>query len=330
MVDRVAAEDPMGTPQPWAAVNPYLRTGYGWAKDLMEDPNGFAGPYGGPRVAGFSGVTQDAMGGMLNRAQGGLSEAGMGSYIQQALGQGNFNLAGAGQTAGGLMGGLGQAQNQFGATAGGAFLGANPYLDAQFNRAAGAATREFQNTVMPGINTMFGAGGRSGSGLQQSMQQEAMANFGERLGGIGADLYGRAYETERDRMMGAAGQLQSGAIAGMGGMGDLFGRISADQGQGLDAARSLYDMEWGNLGKSLGVGSAVDAKSQDYINADQQLYNESRDYNYERLNRYMNTIQGMSQVPMGSYQPPQGVGSQLLGVLGGVASAGLGALIPKV
>lgn len=282
-------------------------------------------PYGGPRTAGFSDVSQWAMNQALGRSQGAGHEQGLGRYIEGAMGQGQFDLTGAGMTAHGAMAGLRPGQEQLGGTAGGQYLGQNPYLDAMFNRAAGRVTDQFQNSVMPGINSIFGAGGRAGSGLHAAEMQSANRNLGDQLGGMAAEMYGGAYNTERDRMVDAAGQLQSGALAGMGGLGDLYGRVSTDQGQAGALSGQLSGQEWNNIGKAAGVGAAVDQKAQDYIDDDREVYDESQNAAWNALNRYRQATLG-DGVPMQTPQRRPGAGEVIAGVLGGGLSALAGGL----
>lgn len=301
------------TPQPWAGQQGPLQNVYQYAHGALAgyDPT----PYTDPRVAGFSQTSQDAMNQALGRSQGAAHEQALGRYITGALGQGQFDLTGAGLTAHGAMAGLRPAQQQLGGTAAGQYLGANPMLDAMFDRAAGRLGEQFQNSVMPGINATFGAGGRAGSGMHAAQMQQAGRNLGDQMSGMAADIYGRAYETERDRMVGAARDLQSGALSGMSGLGDLYGRVSADQGQAGALSGQLSGQEWTNIGKAMGVGGMVDAKAQDMIDADRELYGESQNAAFDALNKYNALITGAG-MPVASARDYRSIGERFAGFLG--------------
>lgn len=314
MAEYEASNLPYGnTPQPWAGQQGPLQNVYDYAQGALAnyDPT----PYQGQRVAGFSDVSQGAMNQALARSQGAAHEQSLGQYITGALGQGQFDLTPAGLTATGAMAGLRPAQEQLGGTASGQYLGSNPMLDAMFNRAAGRVTDQFQNSVMPGINSIFGAGGRAGSGLHAAEMQSANRNLGDQLGGMAADIYGGAYESERDRMLGAANSLQSGALAGMGGLGDLYGRVSADQGQAGALSGQLSGQEWNNIGKAMGVGGMVDDKAQNYIDADRELYDESQNAAFNALDKYNRTITGAG-MPVGTARDYRTAGDKILGFFG--------------
>jgi len=87
---------------------------------------------------------------------------------------------------------LQQAQGQVGDILSGKFLDpeSNPYLKAAYEKAAGSA----QGT----LGSQFAAAGRYGSG---AMAETA----GKRYGDIATDIYGGAYERERQRQMSALG-----------------------------------------------------------------------------------------------------------------------------
>lgn len=319
--DEIVAGD---TPQAQGLQQGGLQNVYDMAYGALAgyDPT----PYTGQRTAGFGDVSQYAMNQALGRSQGAAHEQALGGYINNALGQGQFDLTGAGLTAHGAMAGLRPAQEQLGGTASGEYLGQNPYLNAMFNQAAGQVTDQFKNNVLPGINSVFGAGGRAGSGLHAANMQQAGSNLANQLGGMAANIYGNAYNTERDRMVGAAGTLQSGALSGMGGLGDLYGRVSADQGQAGALSGQLSGQEWNNIGKAMGVGGMVDQKAQDYIDDDRELYSESQNAAWDALNKYNQMITGAG-IPTNAGAPQRrNFGDHLLGFLGGGisgAAAGL-------
>lgn len=86
-----------------------------------------------------------------------------------------------------------QAFDMLSNTAGGGFLGdANPYLQDVVARSS--------RDVMSGLNSTFGAGGRTGGGLHQQA-------LGTALGDVATNVYAPAYEAERNRMMQASGML---------------------------------------------------------------------------------------------------------------------------
>lgn len=160
------------------------------------------------------------------------------------------------------------AAGQLGATASGAFLGSNPFLDNVFDNAASRVTEQFNEEVMPGIAAQFGAAGRTGSGAQALTTGRAAGELTDSLSQLASDIYAPAYESERNRQTQAAGQLgQLGLGAGAQSLQAQGLGSTAEQAQqragleaaglglqgglaGLDAATNLYGLD---LGQQLGA-----------------------------------------------------------------------------
>lgn len=222
------------------------------------------------------------------------------------------------------MGVGGAGNRQLGQTAGGAFLGSNPYLDQMFDRAAGRAGEAFNENVIPGINATFGAGGRTGGGIHQEMMGNAQRQFGRDLQDMAADIYLPAYESERDRMVQAAG---TGSQAGLGAAqlgGDLFSRFNqnelgrntlganlylGDRGLGQQGASML-----GNLGNSY-----IDSMGGMYGNIGQNQFRAGslvpsfNDMQYGDIQRLMGVggmIEDQTQRLMGGNQDRWNFGQQ--------------------
>lgn len=89
----------------------------------------------------------------------------------------------------------------------GEYLNANPYLDQTFNRASDAVSRQWRESVMPGVNSTFSLAGRTGSGAHQNAVNLASEQLGDTLSDLGNQIYGQNYQSERERMMQAANSL---------------------------------------------------------------------------------------------------------------------------
>lgn len=115
------------------------------------------------------------------------------------------------------------AQNNLQATAGGAFLNSNPYVDAMFNQA-------FRG-IAPSINATFGGGNRTGSNAHTQA-------FAQTASDLATDIYGGNYANERNKQLQAAALGPAFAandytdIAQLGGVGAMV------EGQ---AGRQLQD-----------------------------------------------------------------------------------------
>ncbi len=187
-----------------------------------------------------------------NRMVGGAANAlghmtgygGLGEAQQYAGGPGSAGLPPSANS----------AANQFATTAGGGYLGSNPYLDQMFKTASGRAGEAFNEQTLPGIASMFGSGGRTGGGIQQEVVGNAARQFGRDLQGMASDIYAPAYESERDRMLQGA---QGGAnmYTAERGLGNQL--YLGERGLGQQAASQLGQLGLGQGGldmQGLGLG----------------------------------------------------------------------------
>lgn len=162
----------------------------------------------------------------------------------------------------------------------GDYMDGNPYLDKMYGRAA--------EGVSDGVTSMFSGAGRYGSGAHQEV-------MGDSLAGLASDMYGNAYQTERQNMLNAAQFAPS-----------------------LD--QSMQGMMFNNANAMLGVGQGM----QDH---DQMRYMAP----YNELNHYSNAVNGMAGLGgTGSQTTPNG--SRLGGAVGGgiagaAAGAGMGSFL---
>jgi len=120
--------------------------------------------------------------------------------------------------------GMGQMQD----TISGDYMDGNPYLDSMYGRAA--------DKVNEGVSSMFSGAGRYGSGAHQDV-------MGQSLGDLASNMYGTAYQTERQNQLNAA-QAAPGMDNAYQGM--LFNNANAITGVGQqmqdhDQQRQLDD-----------------------------------------------------------------------------------------
>lgn len=101
----------------------------------------------------------------------------------------------------------GLTRKTFNQTMRGNYLNNNPYLDQTFDRASDAVTRQWNQSVLPGVNSTFSLAGRTGSGAHQNAVNQASEQLGDTLSDLGNQIYGQNYQQERDRQMQAANSL---------------------------------------------------------------------------------------------------------------------------
>ena len=369
---------------PWSGQQPYLTDLFANARGLHDQgPREF---FPGPMVAPFSPQSQLGMDMITARALGGSPQQdAFGGYLAQQLGQPNINpaamydpamlaamgigpgqdyMAGAGDVgadAAGMVGGAsgslydmtgygGLSTGQLAGTAGGHFLGSNPYLDDMYNVAAERAGEQFQEQTMPGIAALFGGAGRTGGGIQQEVAENATRQFGRDLQGMAADIYAPAYESERDRMLAAAtsgGQLGLGAAGELGGLGIAGGNLGLQAGQGLGqlgmagigSMNDLYeaigqnqfragslvpgytDLQYGDLQRLMGVGGMLEDQSQRLIDENVNRWMYGQDAPWQDLQNYASVIYGLPGT-YGTTTGTQPTGSRAQGAIGGAMAGG--------
>lgn len=257
---------------PWSGVAPQLKSAYGSAQNLYNQnaPNGIP-YYPHNTIAPMSGYTQGAIDWQAQRAQ-----------------------AGSPLTAAG--------QNQLTDTLSGKYLDAgNPHLQGAINSAIRPVTEQYQNTVIPGLNSTFSEGGRYGSGAHQNTALQGATDYQRNIGDISSNMAYQNYGDERNNMM------KAGLLAPQMAQQDYF--------------------DIGQLGQA---GNMMDQYNQSLINADMEKYNYTQNQPMNYLSNYLGLL---SNAPWGqtstSTSPPtnpltSGLGGALAGIgLGMVPGLGL-------
>lgn len=254
------------TADPWSGVADYLKGGYQQASNLYGQ--GAPSYYPGQTVAPLSGYSQSAIDQQAQRAM-------QGSPLTTA------------------------GQNQLTNTLNGSYLNAgNPYFSGAVNAAIRPVTEQFQNTVIPGINSTFSDAGRFGSGAQQSALNQAGTDYQRNIGDISSNMAYQNYSDER------ANQLKAGLLAPQMAQQDYF--------------------DIGQLGQA---GGAIDTQNQNLINADINKYNYNTQAPWNFLSDYIGLL---SNAPWGqsTVTPQQRVNPVTSGLGGALSGAALGSAIP--
>lgn len=169
------------------------------------------------------------------------------------------------------------------ATAGGAYLGYNPFLQGTFAAAARPITQEFQRQIS-GIQSQASRAGRYGSGAQAQMQTGAAEALAQNLAGLGERLGFQGYQAERQlqeaaisrqqqaqqqaiaQQLAAAGGVQAGtqqAIAQqLAALGGSAAQRAQQAQQLLGAASGLTSAQAQQLQSQLQAASGVSAAEQ--------------------------------------------------------------------
>lgn len=270
---------------------PFIGQGLNNASGLLQA----GGPqqYTGATVVPFSDPTNQALNLTQNRALSGSGTVDAAKSFTQNLLQGNSPLT----------------QNFTGGPTGENFLtpftgGSNPYLDATFDKAAGAVGRQLDTTLA-----------RSGRDLD--------ANLGVRsdaLNNLATSIYGGAYESDRNRGLSAASQLSNQTFGG--GQADLNRNLQAAStlgSQQLNAvgnAIPLANQDYFDIGQLRGVGAEVENLAGRY----QQDAKSRFDYEQQRPEAQLDAFLGRLSGNYGQTIQSPIYRNRAAGALGGAAS----------
>lgn len=210
----------------WA--EPYYKGYLDQAQQVASQP---FQPYEGQRYAGLNDTQYAGLDAMANRA---MSGSPLWSTSQQALQQ----------------------------TAGGGMLGGNPYMQQAIDSASSDVLRNYQRSVLPGLDMMEARGGSFGNSGVMQARQDAAHDLTGQLANMAGTMRMNDYSNERNRQMQALGMAQSYAnqdytdaaqLLNAGGalQQDMQGQIGADYGSWQDAKN--YPMQQlGVMGQALG------------------------------------------------------------------------------
>lgn len=360
---------------PWGPAQPYLKQIMGHGSSLFAQGAGTQ-TWGGPFVAGMDPSTSQGLDLTNQIARQSMGSASQPYNFGQNLMQSNGLTSAFDQpmaTFGGVASGqnginTGQDFHNIAMSAGqptaasqyltgmasGADAGQNPYL-MQMLDANAARIGNRVNSSMSGM-------GRYGSGGHTDLMARSIAEANN-------PLLAQAYESDRNRMLSATGQIDSSQraseaarLAATQGQTGVQGMNIANQmgaagqqagilGQGLDRSAQwasmmpqLSAMQYDPANRMLMTGGVRDARAQQELDAQRQLFQQQQMMPWEHLNRYMGSIMGTSpltgnagtttstatqeqQTPWTQYA---GLGLAGLGMLGapftGGLSLGLGGL----
>jgi hypothetical protein len=185
------------------------------------------------------------------------------------------------------------AQAELGKTLGGAYLNANPYLQSMIDAATRGVTRNYQDTVSPGIDSAFSLAGRYGSGAHVAAHDAAERILATQLGDIAGNLGYQGYAAERNNMLNA-----------------------------LNAAPAYAQADYGDIAQLADVGRQREAAEQALINDQIARWNFEQQQPADKLAQYAQLIRG----DFGGTTTTTAPYSSGAGILGGATSgAGAGA-----
>ncbi len=185
----------------------------------------------------------------------------------------------------------------------------NPYLSGMYNAAAQGLTNQYQTATAPNTQSMFESAGRFGSGSANQAQNQNQLALGTSLGNLASNIYGNAYNTGTQQMLGGA------AIAPSVAQGQYIGPEMA-----LSAGTQAQQQAQAQLGGQIQQWQAAQMDPWQTLG----LYQGGISGNYGQSGQ--TSQQYTQQVPY--YSNPVGSalggGLGILGALGSLATPGFG------
>ena len=246
---------------PWAQQQPYLTQGWEQAKtDVLNKPDEF---YPNSTVVPMHGATTQGLDLQQQRALAG-------SPVTQA------------------------AQSQVQGTAAGDYLTAgNPYMTQAIQNVTDPITQQFQEDIIPGIQSGFSGAGRYGSGLQARQQERAGEAAMSEIGKIGTNMGLQIYGDERAR------QLQASSLA-----------------------PQMAEQDYTDIQALKGVGQEYEAQAGADLSGDIQRFNFNQQAPKSALAQYMALVGGGGYSDQTTSNPIyRNKGADLLG--GAATTAGI-------
>lgn len=301
---------------------------------------GPASYYPGNTYAGLSPQTQQA----LQQLIGGANSPALGAannYLQGAAsGQylhSNPANAGLADIAGGAGGYYANpARSGLEYFSGGGELNNNPWLDSMYGAASRSIVDNFRNSIAPSLASTFSAAGRTGSGAAQGAFGQATQSLGNTLGDLGANLYGNAYESGRNRQLSALGTQGNffntgigNQLSALGALGDNFSRERVLQQGAAGMAPQLNAANITALQAALQGGQVLDADAQARIDADRARFDFSQQAPRDFYSNLSGLYSGVQPARIQGQQPQPyntlagGLGGALVGSrIGGLFGQG--------
>jgi hypothetical protein len=249
-------------------------------------------------------------------------------------------------TAHGGQVGTNPAQGYFQGETNGNFLTnqTNPYLNGVYNAAARPVVDQFKNAIAPAMASQFSAAGRTGSGAAANAFGQASQSLGNTLGDLSSNLFGNAYNAERQLQQAGATNLaginESERAQQLAAQQGVTSQYQQNQNLGQQAAlaapqfaQGVQNLGFNNANALMGIGQYQQAYDQDLINAAMNRWNYNQQLpltNLQSLNQLLqggmalNGTQGTQSTSM-NRNPFAGVaGGAMLGQAFNNAGAGLG------
>jgi hypothetical protein len=286
-------------------------------------------------IGGLQGLINNlpnTFGGATNYAANVGSGAGVGAAPGQSFLEGVYgNPSGnpAQGTLNGLMqraaGGSGGLAN-IAATAGGAMLGGNPYVNQQIASTNADITRDFTGAVMPGIQGRVSQAGIAGSPMEGWQTDDAQRNLADRIAANTTSIRMGDYNNERgyqnQAQLALPGAFATDIGTATGAAGAAGGNYLQDLNQRIGAAGAAGQGYRSDVNTALGAGAQLGGMVQGQANPLIQGYGVGQQYQqaqqqqmnpqWAQLQQYIQMLSGI-----GGIANPQAAATQMAGYQSG-------------
>jgi len=267
------------TSSPWAAQDPYLRSGFADALSAYQKRTS-AGPYPGPTYVGLQPDQLTALDRMRNVSDASAPVADAFTGIGSGLLGATNNFAG---NSGVLFNRSLEDPTQSNINSANQYAN-NPAIQGVIDSAAGDVTRNLRESALPQLNAGAAGTGNMNSSRTGSLEAGLVRDAGNRIADISSQVRGNAYQQ-------GLGLAQQGRTSGLQ-LGALTNQGLLQGGQlGVDATRTGLGVASGGAQQLMGAGDTVQQDRQNVLGDQiQQYYLNNGGFDQSALNDYWNVV----------------------------------------
>lgn len=297
------------TNTPWKAQRPFLKDGFGYAKDAYQNASGM-GAYTGQRVAGLNPFQTQGADLTANYALG------TGYNGADLLGNTGMGLtaagAGYGMNANSLFNRASMDPTQS-ILSNAALYANNPYADGMIDAANRDTQRALTENALPSLARGLTASGNTNNtrgGVESAILQRGAA---DRMNDTAASIRSNLFDTGLRQSQAQYNQNMSNMLQANQGLLQGYNAGSGAILQGQQVMGNVFD-------QANAAGGLYQNQNQNMLDANMAQFNEQRDLPQKFASNYMSTVGGN----YGGTSSTSGTGGGWGGALSGALGAGMG------
>ncbi|OCJ33459.1 tail fiber domain-containing protein [Agrobacterium tumefaciens] len=239
--------------------------------------------------------------------------------IYSNIANGNNPGVGASQSVFGVAQGANPTDTNLAATASGANIGNNPYLQQSIASNQQSIADMLKNSTLPTLSGQAAALGRNGSGAFASQINSATDTAANQMAKVATDMYANQYNTDVNSMLQANNQLSNNhnqgvnnQISAANNLGNAYAQNANTQMAGAQGLGNNYQQSISNLSSLLGQQSTAynQGVSNNLNNANLALNaaNAGTAANQNAANTQLQAAQGAGNIYQNSLLPAETIG----------------------